>query len=837
MNNRIKITAHLLFTILLFIPLSLPGQGIRVKAANETLSSVLTALRNQYSIQISFNDRQLSGYNISADTLFSTPDELFEWLLDPLPLGYTKSGEVIVIFPVQKQKKINSYLVSGKVYDRYTGESLPFSHVSIEGIWTVTDFLGQFSYQTQNEPPYTMVSSYLGYFVLDTTVYSGTALMLGMIPSSIIIDEITVRGMVIEKSLQSGRNSGEIRINHQIASFLPGNGDNSVFNLLRLQPGITAAGELSNDLIIWGSYEGQSRVLFDGFTIFGLKNYNENISAVNPFMAKDIRVLKGGYGASYGERVGGIVDITGVQGARTSPDVNISVNNLTLNGYLSVPVAARNSFIMAFRQTYYDLYESTSLSLLSGKTGSRPAAGRAADINVIPDYLFRDVNLKVTGESLKGSNWYLSLFTGSDRFSYIAEEETFLNKIFVSSEERSLQQGASAFFGKRWGGGATTRATVSYSGYNNSRGDEREVSRIVSGNIQYSFDKATASAVDEYDFRIENSIPLPGVNSLEFGAGGIYDRVGFREDTSGVELTNNINSGSILNGYFTDIITPGKGIVIKPGFRVDYPVSLGEIYFQPRLSLSISAGDHVKFNGAAGRYNQFMALSSVIDETGNLRYIWTLCDNGEVPVISSNHFVSGITFRYNDLQMSLEGYYKTTDGLTRYINTRINRFIFHGDSRSRGLDFFIKQDLGSSTFWASYSLSKTEEYFTYFDTEEYRNALHDQRHEVKLAGILALNPFYLSGNWVWGSGFNYSSTDGEVSILSKPYNRADISAVFRFSRKGYIFDGGLSLLNIFDTENIKYSNLIVVPSSQTDQVDIHAEAVPRTLTIFINFSF
>ncbi|MEZ5000557.1 MAG: carboxypeptidase-like regulatory domain-containing protein [Bacteroidales bacterium] len=271
MNNRINIAAPLLITVLLFIPLLSSAQGIRLKASDEPLSSVLTNLRNQYSIQISFNDRQLSEYTVSADTLFGRPGDLFDWLLDPLPLGYSVSGEVIVIFPVQKQRKVNTYLVSGKVFDRYTGESLPFSHVSIEGRWTVTDFLGQFSYMTQNEPPYSLVTSYLGYFVLDTVVFSGSDLTLGMIPSNIKIDEIIVRGMVLEKSVQSGRNTGEIRINHQIAKFLPGNGDNSVFNLLRLQPGITAAGELANDLIIWGSYEGQSRVLFDGFTIFGLK--------------------------------------------------------------------------------------------------------------------------------------------------------------------------------------------------------------------------------------------------------------------------------------------------------------------------------------------------------------------------------------------------------------------------------------------------------------------------------------------------------------------------------------------------------------------------------------
>ena len=85
-----------------------------------------------------------------------------------------------------------------------------------------------------------------------------------------------------------------------------GSGDNSVFSVLRLQPGILASGEQSNNLVIWGSYSGQSSVLFDGITLFGLKSYSDNISAVNPYLAKDIRIHKGAFDASQGERVGGI---------------------------------------------------------------------------------------------------------------------------------------------------------------------------------------------------------------------------------------------------------------------------------------------------------------------------------------------------------------------------------------------------------------------------------------------------------------------------------------------------------------------------------------------------
>jgi len=120
-------------------------------------------------------------------------------------------------------------------------------------------------------------------------------------------------------SVISRQNSGEIHLNHQVGSYLPGFADNSLYNLLRLQPGVLAAGEQANDLIIWGSYSGQTGILFDGFTLYGLKNFNDNIGIVNPFMVKDIKLMKGAYPADYGGKAGGIVDITGRNGNLTKP--------------------------------------------------------------------------------------------------------------------------------------------------------------------------------------------------------------------------------------------------------------------------------------------------------------------------------------------------------------------------------------------------------------------------------------------------------------------------------------------------------------------------------------
>ncbi len=132
-----------------------------------------------------------------------------------------------------------------------------------------------------------------------------------MTPQIERIAEVQVLGNLVEQSTLIGDQAGRIKINHRIAPVLPGHGDNSVFNLLRLMPGILAAGEQSTDLLIWGSYEGQSLITFDEFTLFGLKNYCDNISVVNPFVVKNIEVYKGGFDANYGNRIGGIVNITG----------------------------------------------------------------------------------------------------------------------------------------------------------------------------------------------------------------------------------------------------------------------------------------------------------------------------------------------------------------------------------------------------------------------------------------------------------------------------------------------------------------------------------------------
>lgn len=812
------------------------SQKINLKAGNKPLNLVLTDLREEYQFELSFDDRRLSQYYITSDTLFPDPETAIRNLLKGLPLVLSRSGDVLVISPVSDQLTDTKYIVEGQVRDFASKKALPFAYISFRGKWMESDARGKFFCQTHEPPPYDLKISYLGFYIVDTIVNPGSDLIFDLIPADYPIKEVIIADRKILKTVQGGNNAGEISINHHVADFLPGNGDNSVFNLLRLQPGVVAAGELSNDLIIWGSYEGQSRVLFDGFPIFGLKNYNENISAVNPFLVQDIKVFKGGFSPQYGGKAGGIVDITGVEGAKESPDIRFSLNNLTMNGFLSVPLVGKTSFIMAGRITYRDLYEPTSSSLFAARGDNRSLRSKKSNLTVYPDYFFRDINLKVNGEARNGDNWHVNYFTGRDDFEYEAESNALLFSLINNSEEKNIQDAGSASYTKRWGGGNVTIVTATFSEFYNERFEFIEVTNRLKDTVR-RFDEHTITSISESEIRIDHVLSTSENNTMEFGLSFTPDRVNFSEDTSDYALPGSLSKTTISGCYFSDKIHIGDRAVFKPGLRMDYSSGIRQLFIQPRVSFTFNITERLRLKSSAGRYNQFLVLNSVIDGLGNLRYKWTISDTEKIPVVTSDHYIVGMSWSDGGFEISAEGYLKSTDGLTRFLKNRNGRMAFNGSARTKGLDLFIRKDIRSSTIWASYSLGRTEEHFQYFPEGEYRRAPHDQLHEFKIAGILDLEPFHISANFVHGSGLKPPVSSLNVIQAEKPYDRFDISAVYRFKKDDYFFDAGLSLLNLFNTENIRYSNYTLIPVTGSDPFSIHAEAVPRMLTVFINFSF
>lgn len=808
-------------------------QAIVVKAQHQPLNKIITKLRDQYDIKLSFNDDKLAQYLLDVNQTFSSADEAIHFLIKGLPLNVEKLDDVFVITSAKPIITDKKFLLSGYVVDGQSFESLPFASISIQGYPLITDQKGNFSYASNTDSIFKLHISYLGYFKLDTLIAEGSNIPIKLFQNVINISEIVLNGERLQKNLDTSYCAGSLKINHTVGEYLPGSSDNSVYNLLRLQPGILASGEQSNDLIIWGSYRGQTKVSFDGFTIFGLKNFNDNIGAINPLITKDLTIQKGGYGVEQGDRVGGIVDITGIDGGITAPSVKVGVNNLTLNAMVSTPLFKNTSLVLASRQTYYNLYNSYNLS--------PPQNNRnGIDLTVTPNYDFEDYNLKFSGRSNKGDNYYLSLFTGNDNFSSsFATSQNTLN-INGANNESNKQFGGAAFYSKIWKNGSISNVTIASSGLDNYNLENIDL-RLKSNDKYFNgTDDLIRNNIREKSIKLTHKLTGTQRSNILFGLGYINNNTILRLDSATINHIDETSYSDRLNAFLEDAYFFTPKFKITPGIRIDYGLELQKAYFQPRMAAVYQFNPNFKLSASWGLYNQFIAYNAISDDEKNFHYQWTVSDGTKIPVYHAQHWVLGSSYEKNQFWFNTDLYYKSTTGITRFIDNYQGRKTIAGDGRAFGIDFLIKKEFKGNSAWISYSLSSTQERFLKKVgnkiINDYQRAPQDQRHELKFAGLLNLNPFYISANYVFGSGFPTLNPDDDPNANQLAYHRFDIAGTYRFSRKKYHLETGISILNVFNTQNIKPTNYERIATDQLNTLNIYSQSVPFTPTLFLKFS-
>ena len=818
-----------------------PGK-IQVDVRKTPLNQVLLDLKENYGFQFAFDSDLLSKYSVSAKRTFQSQEETLKYLIRNLPFKVEKSGDVFLIIPQNEKKaELATTQISGQVLEIVTEEPLPYSYVLINHIPVQSDLQGNFNFIASADTGYNLQISHLGYYIYDTLLTASINKKFYMVPRIERINEVRILSNPVEESTLIGDRAGRMKINHQIAPILPGHGDNSVFTLLRLMPGILAAGEQSNDLLIWGAYESQSKIEFDGFTLFGLKNFNDNISVVNPFMVKNIEVLKGGYGVDYGDRVGGIVDIAGKDGTLQKPTFTFNINSTTVNSMVQVPLSKNSSLMAAYRQTYYQLYDPTTLSLFTNRqnTSNGNQGGNASsglDLEVTPDYIFRDANLKYSFKGDRGEHLALSFYGGGDQFMYDIDRELLVFKVTRSEKENNLQYGGSAQYSQPWNNGNVTAFSLAYSAFNQQLSEENRIENIKTGFIRSSELTDSENSVDEVSLKAEHTLNFKEGHKLTLTAGAVNNHVRLSRsiDTENtLDLDNNLPR---LYVYAQDELPLGELLDLKAGLRFTYATVLNRWVTEPRVSASLNITDHIKLNAAWGLYHQYTAKTTIIDSALNFTTFWVNADDKDFPVLSAEHYVAGVSYNNKGWTFSGETYYKTTDGLTRYFdgNKTYDAGFYRGNARSYGLDLFLKKEYKRQLAWISYTLSQTEEHFPIYVKEYYQPAPQDQKHEVKVAAIFNYKSFYFSANYVYGSGFERFNIETENGVnLDQPYNRVDASLVYKFRPGKVKAETGISVLNVFNTDNIKYSNLRLTTTDDLSLVGIYADAVPFTPTLFL----
>lgn len=785
------------------------SQGLRLVVSDKPLNEVLNTL----GVEVSYDDRAMSAYRVTVSQTFQNTHEALLYLLHDKPYKVEKIGNVYVVSPAPKLvEQRRTFIYSGILSDHSDGERLPYAYIQAGRNVYITDKEGAFSFQNESGNAQRVNIQYLGYEAMDTVMHPGQT-RLQLKPKPLEIGSVTITPAPVAMMMQSGYTSGETRINHRIARFMPGSPDNSVFTLLRMMPGVRASGEPSEDLIVWGSGPGESRILFDGYTLFGMKNFNDHISSVNPYMVKDIRLMRSGYGVVQGGNVGAVAEITGIEGNTAKPTVKATVSNYTANIFASLPITKRSVLSAAYRQTLYNLYGNSGYS----PSGEQDEVQSISDIYIRPHYDFRDANLKYSGKTRGGDSYYVSLYGADDRFNFKVEQD---GQYAVDAREKNYQYAGATGYDKFWRNGAISSLRASYSKYSAAIDN---VTSVGEGADNKLVKTRTDNDIEELTVKLNHSLNIGSHQRLTAGA----------EFT---QFTNRLNSQkrdiNVPAVFVTDNISLGK-LSVEAGVRMDIPSS-GNPGLSPRITARHNITEELTATASWGIYRQYISKIPYQYSTGHFEMVWSLSDS---TFMRAYHTLAGLAFSRNGWLLSAEGYLRQTHNGLYFLDNSV----YASDNTVIGGDLFAKKEFRQHTVFASYSIAGM------------RKPVKETSHEIKIGGVSSVGNFYFSANYVFGTGFSYLSTSGhnhgqegdqgheqeephghDDDTESHTYNRFDIAVTYRLKRDKWQLQAGISLLNVFNNRNIKYSYQL---NDQNRVTNIYTKAATFTPMAFVEINF
>ena len=629
--------------------------------------------------------------------------------------------------------------VKGFVYEKSSGEPLPFATVAILGttIGNKTNNSGFFNIPKVPVGEVTLRVSSVGYETATKTVtikadYTiSTKIFLTRKPRT--FKKVVITSKKVEKKFDT--RVGVTKITPKELKLLPSiGGEPDIAQYLSVMPGVVSTGDQGGQLYIRGGSPIQNKILLDGMTIY---NPFHSIGLYSVFETEAIRgaeVMSGGFGVEYGDRTSAIVNVTTKDGNKNEIKGKIGVNPILAKAFIEGPISkpkeeggGSTTFLASIKHSYLN------------RTSSSLYGGLGEPYKTKLPYSFTDMYGKINLSSASGGKFSFFGFNFDDNVNF---------------------SGTSDLNWKNWGLG--TNFNISPSGS----------SSLISGGVYYS----------KYNINLTEADNLPRESEIS----GFDANIAV---TSYFQNHNEIKYGVEFNGfntiykYFNFIGLPldqtqyttqlgvyvkgkknfGDKFILEPGVRLQYYASIPVVRLEPRVAMKYNISDKVRLKGSAGMYSQNLISSKSDRDIVNFFAGFLTAPSFEVAdrqginaknnVQKAYHIIGGIEVDQGDFEFMLEPWFKN---FTQLIS--INRYKLEpGDSdflietgKAYGADFTTKYSKDRVYFWGVYSYG----YVDRFDGEQTYPTPFDRRHNVNLLASYTAGKKY---DWTFSARFNYGS--------------------------------------------------------------------------------
>jgi hypothetical protein len=615
----------------------------------------------------------------------------------------------------------------------------------------------------------------------------------------ILLKEVAVLGYMTSGVDVNLKNHG-LQVDLNNLGLLAGEVDADILLLLRSIPGIRNPDGKPGSLSMRGGTFDQNFIQFDGIPIYHPGHFFGTISPYNPLTVEHVEVQRGTLAAQYGGRVGGLININTFNSIPDSLVMKLSANTLYAGFGLKTPLFGKHlGLSIAARQQLPGGWQSPKLAAFSSLNfqGSKVSPDQISGPNNLDhfDIGFKDINAKLLMNISSKQKASVSFLNIQNDFGF---ELNSSNRDLFEQQKTSLDNwGLSGNWHYTYKEGVEYSSSVTYSKV------EIAEKNLETENGNLRRDDVDINQLNDFRFDTYSSFSF-NQNSFKVGYNFTNISATYLETDDGIATDRGRQSASNIHALYTQLgFNFENKLTGELGARLESYELASVFYLDPRLTLSYAFSPSIFLKFSMGRSHQYIIqeLRTDFDDFRIGNQFWTLL-NKDFPVVTGDQvMLGGVVDKWGWL-FDMELYWKKSTG--------IRQQKISGELTSLGLDFFVRKKWKQHEAWVAYSLLKTNSSFTQINAIYY-----DQRHSLSVMYLLKIKKLSISTSWNLSSGTpvilpDPSEIEGGEPLISEYADRFpvqhqldfSVSYTFSQSKKGFGGNLGLSLLNLYDKENV-----------------------------------
>lgn len=817
--------------------------SVKVNSQNSfSFLEELKLVENKFEVKFSYVISNIENIQLQKKISdLSTLNEILKYINSKTFLIATKiDGRFISIAPKQDNIKICGFLldkdakpinnatiiVSGKFYGTISNDSGAFTLENIK----ISDNL-EFRY--------------LGYKPILKNVNELISPNSDCIKLTMIEEEVELNIVFIKNYITNSLSKlkdGTVQLNTKNFNILSGQVEPDLLQTSQILPGVESPNESISNINVRNGVSDQNVIYWDNIKMYNPTHFFGLISAINPYLTKNISIIKNGTSAKYNDGVSSTILLETDNNLQKKLSGGIGANFISYDGFLTVPVNDKLELKTSFRNSNNNWFFTPTYKAYFNKTFQNSAVGTTASNS---DFSFYDVNLSLL-YNINNSNRlkvnYIKINNDLNYFEFAGSN--LADKIKQNSDAVGLTYNSEI----------NRKTKVEVSGYHAKYS-------LLSNNYQNNQQQLVIQENEVLENSLKTTLHYIFKDYLSIETGYQLNETGVLSRTNvNNPLYNRVQRSVMLNhSAFTEINFTNNQWYARVGVRFNYFDRINQTTIEPRINVSYSLNKNLNFNARFETKSQY--TSQVIDYLDDFLGVetrrWVMAD-AHIPLIKSEQFSLGSTFKKNTFLVDISLFHKNITGILisgQGFQNQVQNKRLDGEQKSTGLEVLLNQRNKKTEFWLSYTLSNSSLLFKQI-SHNYFPSNNDIRHSstfgfnfhinerlnTSISGIIKSGKPFTSINKQQETTQNGNFTVVNYDTLNKDrlkaYSRVDFSINYLLLKKQNIQSNlKFGILNMLNKEQLLDTYYVVDQNDASKATEINIKSLAFTPNLSLRVSF